>query len=236
MNGNKEADQNKVLGTILPEESKTVMQNPPIGAEQYFGTEKWAKLFGFAKLLEAEGELRGLVGPREMQKLWDRHILNSTAIIPFIATNSTLGDIGSGAGFPGLVVAILRPDVKVFLIETMERRVTWLNYVKEKLELNNVTVLHGRSEEFIGKYSFDFVTARAVAALAKLLPWSLPLVKPDGCLVALKGGRAEEEIDAAHKLFPKYKVDWVDIHDVEIWGTNEGTRVVEIHKQGKSRQ
>ncbi|MBM7824447.1 16S rRNA (guanine527-N7)-methyltransferase [Arcanobacterium pluranimalium] len=206
------------------------VQCAPAGGAEHFGADVWAKLLLFAKLLEDEGQLRGLVGPREMARLWDRHILNSLPICEYLDKNSSLSDVGSGAGFPGVVIAVVRPDVKVYLIETMERRVDWLRYVVEKLELRNVEIIHSRAEELVGKHATDYVTARAVAALKKLIPWTLPLTKPGGSLLALKGGKAEQEIDDAIPYLKKYKVKWADVHDVPVWGCDEGTRVVELRK------
>ncbi|MDY5585567.1 MAG: 16S rRNA (guanine(527)-N(7))-methyltransferase RsmG [Arcanobacterium sp.] len=202
----------------------------PLHGEDFFGAQAWEKLQKFASLLVEEGELRGLIGPRELEKLWTRHILNSTAIESFLSENSDITDVGSGAGFPGIVIAIIRPDVTVYLLETMERRILWLDYVKEKLNLSNVVLLHGRAEEFIGKHSTKYVTARAVAALKKLLPWTMPLVESNGKLLALKGGRAEQEIEEASSILRKYGAEWVDIHDVDVKASAEGTRVVEIKK------
>lgn len=206
------------------------VESTPTQGVEFFGAQAWEKLQAFADLLVAEGELRGLIGPRELEKLWSRHILNSTAIESFLPENSDITDVGSGAGFPGIVIAIIRPDVTVYLLETMERRITWLDYVKEKLNLSNVVLLHGRAEDFVGKHSTQFVTARAVAALKKLLPWTMPLLKDGGTLLALKGGRAEQEISEASSALRKYGAKWVDIHEVEVRASAEGTRVVEVKK------
>ncbi|MDR6939580.1 16S rRNA (guanine(527)-N(7))-methyltransferase RsmG [Arcanobacterium hippocoleae] len=206
-------------------------QSPPAGGIERFGEEAWQKLLGFAQLLESEGQLRGLVGPREMDKLWSRHILNSTALLEFLPHGSELSDVGSGAGFPGMVIAAIRPDINVYLIETMERRADWLKYVKDELKILNVQVIRARAEELVGKHSTKFVTARAVAALKKLIPWTLPLVSENGSLLALKGIRAEAEIDEAKKQLKKYSAAWADIYDVDVWGTDEGTRVLEVKKK-----
>lgn len=208
-----------------------IIQEPPQGGSSHFGEKEWEKLLKFAKLLAGEGNIRGLVGPREMSKIWDRHILNSTALLEYLPKYCELSDIGSGAGFPGIVIAALRPDIKVYLIETMERRVEWLNFVKEKLELDNVIVIRSRAEELIGKHHTKYVTARAVAALKKLIPLTLPLVSAGGSLLALKGQRAEAEIDDAVKQLKKFKAAGVEIHEVAIWGSAEGTRILEVKKK-----
>ena len=204
----------------------------PEGGAEHFGAEAWDKLVAFYDLLLAEGELRGLVGPREMDKLWERHILNSTAIDDFVPEGARLSDVGSGAGFPGLVMACIRPDLKVTLIESMQRRTEWLEYAAEKLGLENVRVIRSRAEDLKGKHSADVVTCRAVAALKKLVPWTLPLVKSGGSLVALKGERAGQEIDDATNELKRYRVKWAEVHQVPVWGADESTHVVELRKLG----
>ncbi|QRV02180.1 16S rRNA (guanine(527)-N(7))-methyltransferase RsmG [Arcanobacterium phocisimile] len=206
------------------------VEHVPHGGDRHFGVDIWDRLVRFAQLLESEGELRGLIGPREMDKLWSRHILNSTAILDFVPENSSLIDVGSGAGFPGIVTAITRPDVTIHLIDSLGRRTDWLSYVVQDLDLPNVFVHHNRAEELHGQLVADIVTARAVAALKKLLPWTMPLVKSKGQLVALKGGRAEQEIDDAHKELRKFKAAWAEVHDIDVWGADEGTRVVVVEK------
>lgn len=215
----------------LSEEPKYSVQAPPTGGAVHFGNAGWEKLLRFAQLLESQGQVQGLVGPREMDKLWDRHLLNSTALLDFLPFGAELIDVGAGAGFPGIVIAAVRPDMQLYLVEPMERRVKWLEMVKAELNLSNVEIKRGRAEELSGKLASEFVTARAVAALRKLVPWTLPLVKSGGSLLALKGARAEEEIKAAHTQLRKYKAAWVDVHEVAIWGAVEGTRVVEIKKK-----
>lgn len=124
--------------------------------------------------------LRGLIGPREIGRIWDRHILNSAAVVQYLPQTGTIVDIGSGAGLPGLVIAAMRPEAEVVLIEPMERRCTWLNEMTETLGLTNVEVKRGRAEEFHDAFEADVVTARAVAALDKLARWSLPLLRHGG--------------------------------------------------------
>ncbi|QOR46710.1 16S rRNA (guanine(527)-N(7))-methyltransferase RsmG [Trueperella pecoris] len=183
-------------------------------------------------MLVDEGELRGLIGPRELERLWSRHILNSTAVAEFLPESGTVADVGSGAGFPGIVLAILRPDLRFDLIETMERRTQWLEDVEDVLGLQNVRVVRSRAEDLPASYKVEATTARAVAALKKLLPWTLPLLVPGGKLVALKGGRAEQEIFEAEKQLMKYGAQSAYTHDVDVWGTDEGTRIVEVVKIG----
>jgi 16S rRNA (guanine527-N7)-methyltransferase len=158
-----------------------------------FGT-AWPAVEGFRALLVREGVLRGLVGPREVSRLWERHLVNSAAVVPFLPERGTIVDVGSGAGLPGIVIAAMRPEAHVVLLEPMERRTDWLTEVADRLALSNVEVLRGRAED--QDLAADAVTARAVAALDKLYGWTLPLLRPGGTLVALKGGRAQEEIEA----------------------------------------
>ncbi|MBI9114839.1 16S rRNA (guanine(527)-N(7))-methyltransferase RsmG [Sanguibacter suaedae] len=158
----------------------------------------------FASELETQGELRGLIGPREIDRIWSRHILNSAALLPFLPSSGSVADIGSGAGLPGLVVAAVRPELEVILIEPMERRCLWLTEMREALELSNVDVRRGRAEEFHGAFTVDVVTSRAVAALDKLARWSLPLLEKGGELVVLKGKNVRDEIPPARKVLRKY--------------------------------
>ncbi len=163
---------------------------------ELFG-EAWPAIQQFHAMLRDEGVLRGLVGPREVVRLWERHLVNSAAVVPFLPETGTIVDVGSGAGLPGVVVAAMRPRGQVVLLEPMERRTDWLSEVVTTIGLGNVTVVRGRAEDQIDLLAADAVTARAVAALDKLYGWTLPLLKVGGRLVALKGGRAREEADAA---------------------------------------
>lgn len=203
----------------------------PSGGVAHFGEAMWDKLVDFASFITEEGEKRGLVGPRELERLWSRHILNSLPISDFIDEDSTVIDVGSGAGFPGLILAITRPDCSVTLIDSMDRRCQWLTDCVSLLELDNVRVLHGRAEEFHGTLYADVVTARAVAAVKKLLPWTMPFLQPGGRIVALKGERVGDEIDAAISVLHKYRAAWADIHVVKPFGCQEETRVLEILKK-----
>jgi 16S rRNA (guanine527-N7)-methyltransferase len=162
----------------------------------HFG-DAWPAVQRFHAMLRDEGVLRGLVGPREVDRLWERHLVNSGAVVPFLPSTGTIVDVGSGAGLPGVVIAAMRQDAQVVLLEPMERRTMWLTEVADTIGLSNVTVLRGRAEDQVGLLEADAVTARAVAALDKLYGWTLPLLRVGGRLVALKGGRARDEADAA---------------------------------------
>jgi 16S rRNA (guanine527-N7)-methyltransferase len=151
----------------------------------------------FADALAAEGVLRGLIGPRELPRLWERHLLNSAALLPFLPASGRVVDVGSGAGLPGIVLACARPDLEVVLVEPMERRSTWLTEVAERIGLANVEVVQRRAEEMHGRLTAEVVTARAVAPMDRLMAWCFPLVGPHGALVAMKGSRAHDEVAAA---------------------------------------
>ena len=152
--------------------------------------------------LARRGEELGLIGPLELPRLWSRHILNCGIVAPLLKPGTT-GDIGSGAGLPGLVLAIARPDVHLVLIEPMERRVDWLIAEAADLGLTNVSVVRARAEETKLDTPLDQVTARAVTALSKLIPATLPLLKYGGEMLFIKGARVQEEIDAASKVIRK---------------------------------
>ncbi|MFC6287023.1 16S rRNA (guanine(527)-N(7))-methyltransferase RsmG [Nocardioides sp. GCM10027113] len=157
----------------------------------------------YAGLLATDGVVRGLIGPREVPRLWDRHLLNCAVLESLLPQDATVCDIGSGAGLPGLVLAIVRPDLQVTLIEPLLRRTTFLEEAVEGLGLTNVRVVRGRAEDLHGQERFDVVTSRAVAPLERLLRWSMPLVTPTGALVAMKGSSVGEEIEAARSVLRK---------------------------------
>ncbi|KJL22866.1 Ribosomal RNA small subunit methyltransferase G [Microbacterium oxydans] len=178
----------------------------------------------FTDALAREGEERGLIGPLELPRLWTRHILNSAIAAPLF--HGSVADVGSGAGLPGLVLAIARPDVQWTLIEPMERRTTWLNEQVGALELSNVTVLRARAEDVRPPDGFDVVTARAVSALRTLIPWTAPLVRDGGELTLLKGLNAANEIDAAQKQIKKFRLSDVRVEVLGEGVIPETTRVV----------
>ena len=170
------------------------------------------------------GEELGLIGPREIERLWTRHLINS-ALLSSLVPAGTLADIGSGAGFPGLVIALMRPDVQCTLIEPMERRAQWLRDESARLGLTNVEVLRARAEDVPRDRRFDSVTARAVSALKKLIPMAFPLVAPGGQMVFLKGRKVTGEVAAARALLRPEIFDQVDVVVVgPEWNTEE-TRV-----------
>jgi 16S rRNA (guanine527-N7)-methyltransferase len=156
----------------------------------------------YADLLATVAVERGLIGPREVPRLWERHLMNCAVVVPRVPRGATVADVGSGAGLPGLVWAIARPDLEMTLIEPLLRRTVFLEEAVEALELDRVTVRRARAEDVIDTY--DVVTARAVAPLEKLAVWCLPLVRPGGVLLALKGRTAHDEVssssEALHNL------------------------------------
>lgn len=204
--------------------SSIVVEDEPSVAVELAG-DRIDVLRAFAANLGAFGEERGLIGPLEPPRLWSRHILNSAIMAPLLRPGR-VGDIGTGAGLPGLVLAIVRPDVDFVLIEPMERRVAWLNEQSDELGLTNVTVLRARAEDVSLPQPLDQVTARAVSALRTLLPLTAPLLRDGGELVLMKGVSAEKEIAAAEKQLRKFKVSDVS---VEVLGENlldDVTRVI----------
>lgn len=174
---------------------------PPEIARTVFTGDAWSRAETFAGLLAGPGVVRGLLGPREVSRIWDRHLLNCAVVAEIVPADVRLVDIGSGAGLPGLVLAIVRPDLEVTLLEPLLRRTVFLQECVEALELSNVEVLRGRAEEFVGRREFDVASARAVAPLDRLLTWALPLLCEGGELLAMKGERAAEELaDAEAQL------------------------------------
>lgn len=178
----------------------------------------------FTSSLAAHGEERGLIGPLEPARLWSRHVLNSAVVAPLFS--GRVGDLGSGAGLPGLVLAIARPDVEWILIEPMERRVAWLVEQVADLGLDNVEVLRARGEEWKRGAVLDSVTARAVSALRTLVPLTAPLVRDGGELILIKGASAAQEIDAAAKQLRAFRVTDARVEVVGEGLLDEPTRVI----------
>ena len=156
----------------------------------------------FHDLLATSGVERGLIGPRETPRLWDRHLVNCAVVSELIPVGHRVADVGSGAGLPGLVLALVRPDLVVTLIEPLARRSSFLEEAVRELNLGErVDVIRGRAQDQPAG-TYDTVTSRAVAPLERLSSWCLPLVKPGGQVVAIKGARAHEEVTAARGSLP----------------------------------
>lgn len=186
----------------------------------------------YATALVLDADLLGLLGPREMPKLWSRHILNSAVVGELLEAGEKVADVGSGAGLPGIPIAIARPDVDFVLIEPMERRANWLAEKVTELGLKNVTVERARAEEVV-KGRFDVVTARAVSALPKLLKLCVPLLKPGGRVLALKGGKAQDEIADSQVLVKKLKLAGFEIRYAGTATLSEPTLVVQTRLETK---
>ncbi|MEV7795399.1 16S rRNA (guanine(527)-N(7))-methyltransferase RsmG [Streptomyces sp. NPDC087512] len=178
---------------------------PPVPeqAREVFG-DRYADAVRYAELLAEAGVQRGLIGPREVPRLWERHLLNCAVLSEVVPEGVTVCDVGSGAGLPGIPLALVREDLRITLLEPLLRRTTFLTEVVELLGLDHVTVVRGRAEEVMGKIPpVHVVTARAVAPLDRLATWGIPLLRPYGEMLALKGDAAEEELKAAATALSK---------------------------------
>ncbi|MFT8705130.1 MAG: 16S rRNA (guanine(527)-N(7))-methyltransferase RsmG [Bifidobacterium sp.] len=227
----------------------------------------YPQMLRFHEMIQQEGLVRGLIGPRDRSIIWERHILNSAAVVPFIKQHldthhgsGRIADIGSGGGFPGIIVAAMLPDTPITLIEPMERRVEWLSFVKSELKLENVTVVRARAEEAFPPsarqahaqqahhrrrhakddgqttsstsiMSCSVVTCRAVAPLHKLVGWTLPFLEHTGQLIALKGKSAQLEIDKAAKNIQKLHGRNARVIEAPVGQDLQSTHVVIIDKQ-----
>jgi 16S rRNA (guanine527-N7)-methyltransferase len=201
---------------------------PPASAGAVFPAGRLELAERYAELLATDGVVRGLIGPREPRRLWERHLLNCAVLGELVPADATVCDIGSGAGLPGLVLSIARPDLRVTLVEPILRRTTFLEEVVSELGLEHVEVHRSRAEELHGARTFDVVTSRAVAPLERLLGWSMPLVAPDGALVAMKGSSAAEEIEAAAKALRKHGCSTPEIHTLGEDLTDSPTTAIRV--------
>lgn len=191
--------------------SSPTAQEPPLpdrqerlAAERLFG-DRLALAERYVAHLASSGIVRGLIGPREVPRLWSRHVLNCAVVEELVPQDARVADVGSGAGLPGLCLALARPDLRLTLIEPLERRVQWLDEVVADLGLTNVRVLRARAEQAKDEVGeVDVVTARAVSALVGLLDITLPLLRGTGELLALKGRSAEQEIEKAQKKLARH--------------------------------
>lgn len=190
----------------------------------------------YAQLLAADGVQRGLLGPREVDRLWERHLLNCAAVTELIGRDTAVVDVGSGAGLPGIVVALARPDLSVVLMEPLLRRSQFLTECVARLDMGRVTVLRERAETARG-LTADTVTARAVAPMARLVGWCWPLVRPGGQLLAIKGATAEQELERDRSALP------ADVAAAEVVSCGDGLqepttviRVVRRDRPGRRRR
>ncbi len=189
-----------------------------------FFTEREREISRYAEILATLGIERGLIGPREGDRIWDRHIANCVPVASLMPKDSSVIDIGSGAGLPGIVLALTRPDLKVTLLEPLQRRIDFLQEVVDELELP-ITLIRGRAETTKG--SFNIVTARAVAPLPKLLPLVWHLLAPNGAVLAMKGDSAESEL----ALTKVKKSGKAEIISLDIEGLPKA-RVIQVRKTG----
>lgn len=188
----------------------------------------------YVDILANRGISWGLLGPREGDKLWARHVANSVALVDAVPEGVSVADVGSGAGLPGIPLALARPDLRVVLLEPLQRRSEFLNLAVEELDLSSrVSVVRARAEEYSPEgalpHSFDVVTCRAVAPLTKLLGWTSDLFLPHGQLIAIKGRSAEEEVAKAHTALRKRRCS-AEILELPLPYDLEGTRAIRVRR------
>jgi 16S rRNA (guanine527-N7)-methyltransferase len=222
-----------------PVSRETTAPEPPPAAARLFG-DRLPAMRAYASLLASAGVERGLIGPREVTRLWDRHLLNCAVLGELIGPGAAVCDVGSGAGLPGLVLALHRPDLSVVLVEPLLRRSTFLTEAVEQLGLGDrVRVHRGRAEEPATRTAAggaDVVTARAVAPLERLVGWCLPLARPGGELLAIKGSTAADEVAAASAAVARLGAAAVTIHGVGAGLVDPQTTVVRVVREASTRQ
>lgn len=199
----------------------------PAEAREVFGP-TIGRAEGFARILVGAAVERGLLGPREVDRIWDRHLINCAVVAELIPDRARVIDIGSGAGLPGIVLGIVRPDIRMTLLEPLLRRTNFLDECVRELGLTHVDVVRGRAEEYAGKLKADVVTARAVAPLERLANWSLPLLRPGGMMLALKGDRAQVELDEAAATLKSHAVRDARVVQVGQSRVNPATTIVRV--------
>jgi 16S rRNA (guanine527-N7)-methyltransferase len=200
-------------------------ETPPIVEELY--PRAVDQLAAYADLLATEGTLRGLIGPREVPRLWERHLLNCAVLERLIPEEATVADIGTGAGLPGMVLALVRPDLQVSLVEPLLRRTVFLLEAVERLELPNAEVLRSRAED-LTPASFDVVVSRAVAPLGKLAGWCLPLCVEGGLMLAMKGQSAADELAESEGVLAALGAEEWHVHELGVDELAQPTTVVSI--------
>ena len=215
--------------------SATAAASAPVEAVRVFG-DRLPIAEAFVALLADTGVSHGLIGPREVPRLWQRHVLNCAVVAEAMPqSDASVIDVGSGAGLPGIALAIARPDLRVTLVEPLLRRTTWLTDSVAALAISNVEVRRARAEEVAGELHADYVTARAVAALDKLARWCAPLVRDGGQLVAMKGSSADVELAAAGKLLPKLGLRNSTVRTVGAGIVDPPTTVIVLDKSTAAR-
>lgn len=198
----------------------------PTGAEPLFGAEL-GRAVAYAGILATRGVDWGVIGPREVPRLWDRHLMNCAVVADLVDSGAgTLADIGSGAGLPGVVLALLLPAVQVTLIEPLERRARFLTECVTELELTNASVLRGRAEDVAGQVAADVVTARAVAPLDRLVPLTVGVARKRGMILAIKGSGAAEELERARPVLRRVGARSAEVLSVGHGKVSPATTVV----------
>jgi 16S rRNA (guanine527-N7)-methyltransferase len=196
-----------------------------------------AKAQRFVELLATDGVTRGLIGPRETSRLWDRHLLNCALVAELVPERGELVDIGSGAGLPGIVLAMLRPGVQVVLLEPLLRRSVFLEECVTALDLPNATVLRARAEDkAASRVRADVATARAVAPLDRLVGWAAPLLRPGGQLLAIKGQSAAAELEAAEPVLSRLGVRSAEVLQAGHGRVVSATTIVRVVMGGHGRE
>ena len=212
------------------------LETVPAEAADVFG-DALDKACRYAELLAVDGVTRGLIGPRESERLWDRHLLNCAVVAELLPERGLLVDIGSGAGLPGVVLAMLRPSLEVILLEPLLRRSVFLEECVADLRLSNATVLRARAEEkATADIRADVATARAVAPLDRLAGWAAGLLRPGGELLAIKGQSAEEEIAAARPVLSRLGVQSAEVLQAGHGRVVTATTVVRVVMGGHGRE
>ncbi|MDR0626031.1 MAG: 16S rRNA (guanine(527)-N(7))-methyltransferase RsmG [Bifidobacteriaceae bacterium] len=183
-----------------------------------------------ASLLEAHASERGLMGPREMERLWDRHLANSGVLAAFLPRAGLVVDVGSGAGLPGLVLALMRPDLRFELVDSMKRRTDWLEEAVKELGLMNVSVTRARAEDLGERSDGAAVVSRAVARLDKLAAWTAGLLAPGGVFLALKGSGAAEELSSCQGALGRAGLTGAEVLSAAPPGVLEPTYIIRAIK------
>jgi 16S rRNA (guanine527-N7)-methyltransferase len=208
---------------------------PPEAADVFGGALDQARRY--AEMLATDGVTRGLIGPRETERLWDRHLLNCAVVAELLPERGVLVDIGSGAGLPGVVLAMLRPSLRVILLEPLLRRSVFLEECVAELALSNATVLRARAEDKAAAHiEADIATARAVAPLDRLAGWAVRLLRPGGQLLAIKGQSADEEITAAQPVLSRLGVRSAEVLQAGHGRVVMATTVVRVVMGGHGRE
>jgi 16S rRNA (guanine527-N7)-methyltransferase len=214
--------------------AESVVPPPPETAREIFGS-VLPVAEAYASLLTGAGVERGLLGPGEAGRIWDRHLLNSAVVAELVPAASTLVDLGSGAGLPGLVLAMMLPGMQVVLVEPMARRTTFLSECVTELGLSNVEVRRGRAEELAGQIAADVVTSRAVARLDRLAVLAAGLARPGGLVLAIKGAAAREEVDEAASVLRRLGARNLELVSAGVGVLSQPTTVVRFTTREDAR-